>query len=510
MRIPIPERIRARPVLIFIVLVAVAQLLEKTDITFTLLTATYISLFALGYNVGGGFYYLAGAFVFFNGTISALLGILFKIFLREPGQTNLLVPNKTMEAYCLGMAAIVLAAALSRRFIPRRGILSGVAAGESMKQAALGCLVVGITLLVLTGTSRLTQDTVVSAVSQINHFTQMGLILATSYEIHHSGGKRSSNWIVWTTGLALFFAGVFNFSKEGMFGPMLSWLIPAVVLQFNFSRKQIVGGLIVGFIVIHYLVPFSQYGRYLRKDDGGSNIVGSLGLLAHPEATRKLYLEQEVTADLEGAPHYFNQPEGIFDREEMLSIDDAIINYSDQGNFIGLEPTTGAFLNAIPHFIWKDKPEVLGGNYYGRELGILDPEDTTTGISFSLIGDAYHQEGFIGVALIVPFVAFVFFFIGDSLAGDTRKSPWGLLLIALSSHVAAEGLIAGVVYLSTYGVVGVILIATMAKYVLPIFGNLLTGSERTRVRRTLDFRPVVRGSRINPLLRQPDSEAPTN
>ena len=510
MRIPIPERFRARSTVIFIVVVFIAQLLEKTDVTFALLTSAYIALFAIGFNVGGGIYYLAGAFIFFNGTISALIGILYKIFLGEPGQTHLIVPNRTLEAYCLGMFGMVCAAALSRRLIPRRGILADVAAGDSMKQAALGCLVLGFALQLLVGIQKVDEATVVSAVAQLNHFSTMAIILGTSYEIRHSGGKSSSNWIVWVAALTLFASGVFSFSKEGMLGPMLDWLIPAVVLQFNFSRKQVVGGLIAGFIVLHYLVPFSQYGRYLRTDNGGGNVAGSLGLLAHPEATRKLYLEQQETQNLDGAPHYFDKPAGIFDREEMLSVDDALINWTDQGNYRGFSPTIAAFANVVPRFIWKDKPSMLTGNEYGQELGIVSEDDTTTGISFSLVGDAYHQDGFIGVALLVPFVTFVFFMIGDSLAGDTRRSPWGLLLIALSSHVAAEGLLEGVIYLATYGVLAVFLIAILAKYALPVFANLLTGSERTRVRRTIDFRPVVRGSRINPLLREPEPETPNH
>ena len=510
MRIPIPERFRARPVFIFIVLVAIAQLFEKTDITFTLLTSVYIALFSIGYNIGGGLYYLAGAFIFFNGTISAIVGIIVKIVLNEPGQSNLLAPNTTMEAYCLGMAGMVCAAALSRRLIPREGILANIAAGDSMKQAALGCLVLGIFLQFYVGIQRVASVSLVSAVAQINHFTTMAIILGTSYQIHHSKGKSSSNWIVWTGGLALFSSGVVIFSKEGMFGPMIDWLIPGIVLRFNYSRKQLVGALIVGFIIVHYLVPFSQYGRYLRTDEGGGNVAGAIGLLRHPEATRQLYLEQEESQDDHGAPHYFNQPQGIFDREEMLSADDALIAYSNQGNFRGIDPTIAAFANIVPRFIWRDKPGVLTGNEYGREIGILGDDDLTTGISFSLVGDAYHEAGFTGVALLVPLVTFVFFIIGDSLTGDTRKSPWGLLLIALSAHIAPEGLIPGVVYLSTYGAFAVFIIATLTKYALPIFANLLTGSERTRVRRTLEFRPVVRGSRINPLVRQPDPEAPGN
>ena len=510
MRLPIPERFKLRGTLIFIVLVVMAQQIEKTDVTFSLLTATYIALFTVGYNLGGGLFYLAGAYIFFNGVLSCIVGILYKILTGEPGQSNLLVPNKTLEAYCLGMAGMVLAAALSRRFLPRRGLLADFAAGEAMKQAALGCLILGILIQFASEGASLNSASLSSALGQINHFIQMAIILGTSYEIHHSQGKKSSNWIVWTAGLWLFFFGVIVFSKEGMFISLFSWLIPAVVLRFDFSRKQILGALVVAFIVIHYLVPFSQYGRYLRTETGGGNAVGAFALLSHPEETRRLYLEQEEAQDIAGGPHYYDTPAGIFDREQMLAIDDDLINYSDQGNFRGFTPLIASFENVVPRFLWKDKPITGFGNQYGREIGILSEDDETTGISFSPTGDAYHQDGLVGVVLLVPFVTFIFFFIGDSLAGDTRLSPWGLLLIALSAHFAPEGLLEGTIYLASYGALAVVIIALLARYVLPIFANLLTGSERTRVRRTIDFRPVVRGSRINPLLRQPDPESPGN
>ena len=510
MRFPLPERFKLRGTVIFIVLVVLAQQLERTSVTFSLLTAVYISLFAIGFNIGGGLYYLAGAFIFFNGTLSCIAGIVYKIVVMEPGNSNLLLPNKTMEAYCLGMAGMVVAAAFSRRLVPKRGLLVNMAAGESMKKAALGCLVIGILVQLATSSAGQNAASVSSALGQINHFIQMAVILGTAYEIQHSNGKRSSNWIVWIAGLWLFTFGLIVFSKEGMFISLFSWLIPAIVLRFDFSRKQIVGGLLVAYFLVHYLVPFSQYGRALRTDNGGGNAAGAFALLLHPEGTRRLYLEQEQNEEIDGAPHYYNDAAGLADREQMLAYDDALISYTDQGNYRGYTPTIEAFENIIPRFIWKGKPAVLLGNEYGHEIGVLGEDDLTTGISFSPIGDAYHQDGFLGVLLIIPFVTFVLFFIGDTISGDTRVSPWGLLLIALSSHIAPEGLVTGAVYLASYGAFAVVFIALLSRFVLPVFANLLTGSERTRVRRTMEFRPVVRGSRINPLLRQPEPESPPN
>ena len=499
-----------RNTIILIVLIVLAQQLEGTDTTFSLLTAVYLALFAIGFNAGGGLYFLAGAYIFFNGMLSCIVGLLYKISVGEASQSNLLLPTRTMEAYCLGMAGMAAAAAISRRLIPRRGLIANLAAGDSMKQAALGCLIVGIIIQIGSAGGLQNAASVSSALGQINHFIQMAIILGTSYEIRHSNGKSSSNWIVWVAGLWLFFFGVIVFSKEGMFISLVSWLIPAIVLRFDFSKKQLFGGAVVVFILLHYLVPFSQYGRNLRSETGGANTAGAFGLLSHPEQTRRLYLEQSEVDDDHGAPHYYDKPAGLFDREQMIAFDDALISYTDQGNYRGFIVTIEGYENIIPRFIWKSKPATLTGNEYGREIGVLGDDDVTTGISFSPTGDAYHQDGLFGVLVLVPFVTFVFFMVGDSLAGDTRVSPWGLLLIALSSHAAPEGLLNGTIYLSSYGAFAVVIIALLAKYVLPIFANLLTGSERTRVRRTMEFRPMVRGSRINPLLRQPDPEPPAS
>ena len=510
MRFPLPERFKLRGTIIFIVAVVLAQQIEKTDVTFSLLTAIYIALFTIGFNVGGGLYYLAGAYIFFNGAFSCIFGILFKILVGEPGDSNLLLPVKTMEAYCLGMAGMVVAAALSRRLVPRRGLLANMAAGDAMKKAALGCLIVGILIQLVTSSGVGSTASISSALGQINHFIQMAIILGTTYEIRHSNGKRSSNWIVWTAGLWLFVFGVIVFSKEGMFISLFSWFIPAVVLRFDFSRKQIIGGFAAAFIIIYYLVPFSQYGRQLRTENGGGNATGALALLSHPQATRQLYLEQQQDEDINGAPHYYNDAAGLADREQMLAYDDAIINYAEQGNFRGFTPTIEALENIIPRFLWSGKPATLTGNEYGHEIGVLSEDDFTTGISFSPVGDAYHQEGLLGVIVVIPFITFLLFIVGDTLAGDTRVSPWGLLLIALSSNAAPEGLVSGTVYLASYGAFAVVFIALLSRYVLPVFANLLTGSERTRVRRTLEFRPIVRGSRINPLLRQPEPDTRPN
>ncbi len=505
MRIPFPERFRLKHVIVFVIVMAAAQQVEGTNVTFTLLTAAYSILFALAFNAGSGMNLLAGSFIFFNGVQSALLGLIYKILIGEPGERNLISPNLTMGVYCVGMAAMGIAAFFSSRVIVKPALLSSMTVGDNMKKAAIGCLVCGVAAQFVIGTTT-EGASFGSALAQVNHFNQMAIILGTTYQITHSKGKSSSNWIVWSAGLWIFFLGIISFSKEGMFTPIVAWLLSAAVLRYEFSKKQVILGGIAIFFLLYYLVPYSQYGRVLRTDTNQANYVGSFALLSHPQETRDLYNAQQEDEVDHGGPHLYDTPQGIMDREQMLGIDDALITYTDQGNVATLLPLFQAFGNAVPHVLWNNKQLVFTGNDYAREIGVLPQEDDTTGIAFSPVADAFHEATWFGATVVMTLLFFAFFTVGDSLAGDTRKSPWGLLLAALSAHVAAEGLLGGAVYIMTFGCFAVVLIAFLARYVLPLAVNLMTGGERTQARATSQFTNVVQGSRINPLLRQADTE----
>ena len=112
--------------------------------------------------------------------------------------------------------------------------------------------------------------------------------------------------------------------------------------------------------------------------------------------------------------------------------------------------------NLVPHFIWPDKPLIALGNIYSHEIGLAHystegEDDTTTGISFSPTADAFHMAKWSGVLLIGPALWFTCFFAMDYVCGDTRKSQWGLLMVAMCSHIAPEGMMSGPFYLTTIG-----------------------------------------------------------
>ena len=134
MRFPAPDRLNMRHISLLAAAVFVGQILVGTDFLFAVLTAVYTLLWASAFNVAGGIRYPSGAFIFFNGFISIIVGLGFKVLLGQPGERNLHVPIATMFCYCVGMAGMLVAAFLCRELRHEGGYLSGFDSLAAMKQ----------------------------------------------------------------------------------------------------------------------------------------------------------------------------------------------------------------------------------------------------------------------------------------------------------------------------------------------------------------------------------------
>ena len=434
--------------------------------------------------------YLSGAFIFFNGILSAILGLTVKCLVNEPGESHLASPIVTMLAYCTAMAGMGLAGYLSHRIRRKNSLLPAMAEGDMMKHAAQGCLALGILVQLLTLFGNHASGSILSVLRQLNYFTLMAILLATVYEVRRTGGTRSTNWVVFIGGIWLFCFGLVGFSKEGMFTPLVLWLLPSIAMGYNFSKKQLIVGAFVVLFGFYYLVPYSQVVRNFRSENNSllEDIHTAEFYLSDLKETRKLYLvSAENGDDYESAPHFYRESQGLFDRLEMLAYDDALITVTDQGTPFGLGPVYFTYINIVPHFLWPSKPTIGFGNVFAHEIGVLAENDETTGISFSPVGEAYHEAAWWGVGLLLPGIVFLLFLVTDSLAGDVRISPWGFLPISVAVNVAPEGGLTGAISMTTYGAVVLILVALLSRYVFPLLWPLVIGGSRTRVRPTMNF-----------------------
>ena len=483
MRLPFPERVPLVSVFYFAGILCAIQQFQGTNATFSLLCFFYIVVAALAFNLAGGLTRTSGAFIFFNATLGVIIGLCVKVYVGEAADTNLSVPLLTMGVYLCGMIMMLVATYISKKLSTKRAILGKMVTDSNLQTATVGCLVAGILMIVAQGILPSGNGTVISALNQLNRFLPLAVILGVINSIRRSGGTRCVNLPVLIAGGIAFVLGVLNYSKEGMFAPLASFLLAAASQRYKVSRIQIVGAILATVFMFQFMVPYSQYGRNYREESGAINLQTSLSLLSHLGYVREQFRETSAGAYEERVLGYYNQPQGFFDRLEMISIDDALNNVTQRSGTYGIYPVVVALENVVPHFIWPDKPVLLSGNIYAHEVGILGEEDETTGISFSSTASSFHLLGWKGIFLLAPAVWLCLFTIFDSLCGDTRKTPWGLLVLVLYAHAAPEGDIGAVIYMCVYTVIAIVFAAVLGAYVMPIIGTFFIGPEGIIIRR---------------------------
>lgn len=467
MRFPYPERIPFSGAAIFAIALFIVQRMEGTPIYFCAGSLLFILIATLAFNTAGGLARASGAYIFFYSLLVVVIGLVYKAYLREPADSNLADPRTTIEVYVAGISAMFVAAFLSRRFSRKTGLLEHLLKDSQMYRSSIGCLVAGIfasSLIALLGKSG---ERIQTAFNQLNNLIPLAIILGVIYEIRRTEGRRSVNlFIVVGMVYQFVFYGILTFSKQGMLTPLVSWFLAAWSQRYRFSRIQVLGGLMAAWVIFQYLVPYSQYARDAVDADAGRSERAALALqlLEEPEVARKEY----STVDIHGLNSYYNTYQGFWDRLQFISADDALINITDQGKVFGLLPLQAMTLNAIPRVFWPNKPSLNFGNLYAHQIGGISEEDTTTGISFSPTSEAYHMAKWTGVVVIAPLLWSLFFLVYDSLFGDLRRTPWGLLAAVLIAHFAPEGGMTGVIYLLTFGTEIFVFCALFATWVAPL------------------------------------------
>jgi hypothetical protein len=495
MRIPFPIRIPLSYASAFGLILSVTQLVEGTPAEFCLYTFAFVVIATAAFNIAGGFSRPSGSYIFFYAVLAVILGLTYKAFLGEPADSNLLVPMTTMRVYVGGISMMLGAAFLKKLVLPKKGLLEGTEERVDLKAASLGCIVLGLAIYTFgaitvqtSGTAEerfaASSGTVFSALNQINKFIPLGLILGVTYTIKSSGGRRFLNSTVAVgTILSIILFGIIGTSKQGLFEPIACVMIAAGALRYRFSIGQVLTFVLGMGFAFSYLVPYIQAAKsavqgatYLETAENAYALLTDLNYTREQQQGYPLSYDE----DDEFSVHYYNTRQGIFDRLQMISIDDALNDVTEQGHVFGLTPLLYDVYNLVPHFIWADKPVVALGNIYSHEIrrahySTASEEDNTTGISFSPTADAFHMARWTGIFLVAPALWFGCFFVMDWVCGDTRKTPWGMLVVAICAHTAPEGMMSGPFYLMTVGPATVVLVSLLATHVLPHVGNILPG-----------------------------------
>jgi hypothetical protein len=473
-----PSRVPPSWVFLFAVSGLVVQQVEGTEPVFSALYFTFVILSMLAFNTAGGFTRIAGAYYFWFSLLVCICGVTTKMFLGEPGESNLLSPDLTMTCYVIAALMFLVVATILKQLDLRHYEFGAGGRSESVNYTAagLGCIITTTVIGQAGSLFGVAPGGLLSALNQLNQFLPLGIILATIGAIEDSNGKRSFNFVN-ILGMTQFFCvGVATFSKQGMITPFVCWLVGAMYMRFKMHRSHQFGIVLIVFLSFFVFSPLSQSRDLLVDGQSyGDRLLFGLDRMIHIQEVRE---HVKSYGDFVPSHSYFSsQQNGLVGRLTMVGIDDALINYSSTAEPLGIGPVEDDFLNFIPHVIAPNKADPLTGNFYAHEVGgMVADDDTGTGISFSPVAEAFRTDRWIGLFLILPGVWLLLFASTEFICGDARQAPWSLLPILLYSHVAPEGLLSGQVYLIGYGNGAVLLAILFCTRVAPTLGRLFYGS----------------------------------
>lgn len=105
----------------------------------------------------------------------------------------------------------------------------------------------------------------------------------------------------------------------------------------------------------------------------------------------------------------------------LLKIFDRVIEKTGTSTPYALgESYIHGFGTFIPRFMWKDKPNLNIGNYFGRKYEIIGSEDNLTNISPSLITEMYMNFGILGIVGGMMLLAILHIFIDQLFYTNTK------------------------------------------------------------------------------------------
>ena len=476
-RLFLPRQVSMLYVGAFAITLMIVQQLDRTNLYFSLCSFSFVLLAGITFNLAGGFTTPSGGYVFFYSVLGVILGLSWKAVLGEPAQSNLFEPHLTITVFLAGMFAMLISVIVSKRLTRKRPLLSDLSSLSNLQSASTGCLIFSLFIYIIGFHVQHSNGGLFSALIQINRFSELAILLGVTYQIRKSGGRSSVNFpALAATGLLWLEGGLLSFSKQAMFTPLICWVLAAAAQGYRISKTQLLSGALFVVFMIRFMVPYAQYGRSVAADSFTGNLVVSVHLLSTLGSVRDRYLSNERANNAGEHNGYFNTPQGLLERLEMLYPDSTIIEATERLGPYGLYPILADLQNLVPHLFWANKPVIRWGNVFAHEtLTPLEEEDESTGISYSPTGEAYRLAKFPGVLFLAPVIwtcTFVWF---DSLCGDVRKSPWGLLAITLFAHVAPEGLLDGCIYMMGYGAFAIIVAAFSATHIMPHIGTIFSG-----------------------------------
>ncbi len=199
---------------------------------------------------------------------------------------------------------------------------------------------------------------VVSALTQVNVFGSLGIILATIGAVKDSGGRRSVNAVSAATILYFEYLGLSSYSKQALITPMVCWAVGVFYARLRVRFVHVVAIIFLALITFGFISPLSASRDLAEGMNDTQHLALAWYFLNHPIELQNHAKSLNFSKEM-GVEEYYDTPQGsLIERLSMIPPDDELLAYTAQGHYEGMAPVYQNFGNLVPHFLNPDKQQV--------------------------------------------------------------------------------------------------------------------------------------------------------
>ena len=479
------------------VLLFAFQLLSGTMPLFALLVFVFSVLTYFSVKAAGGLRSLMGICVSLFAVQNVLFSQVAKVFFWQPADKPLMWPLETIGIYCLTMAGIALAGALSIKlgFQRRKPWFTPEVDPQRLKWMAIICTVLSVGQML--GAYGVSQETGQASaggfhgfLANLSYLPPLAVASGTAYYILSSNGRRSFGPI---NALAIVITSIVGLVLALRHTTIEAFIIYFVTCwAFRFRFRPIHYAVLFGgwYIATFILFPYALYARdFVRSRNMEANIGKATNMLGEIITNPAKFQAKAIPKGPRYRFLYYDGNRPTLERFSVIVIADAIVDATLRSGTTEFDSLAPALAMAVPRILLPDKPN-HATSLSRREPGIAAKHDNTTGVTTGFACDAFSCFGWPG-AFLLPFVFSFLLFSAYRLVIDTGLwyNIFAIAWLSQLSYIYAEASLAVILILICLGPIVYSLVLLSINWLVDL--ALLNERRREATRRRATVGPTA-------------------
>lgn len=258
----------------------------------------------------------------------------------------------------------------------------------------------------------------------------LALVVAVDRRIRSTEGRHSFGLAAAVPWLAAVFFGFIDSVRTAMLAPSIVYVAVCFLRGYRFRLRHYIA---MGAVVLLFFTVISPLALYSRGLVAGrtlrNRVLFSYQALSVLNDRSALMAETDQT---QGSREEYFSRRGtyVLSRLSLIRADSTIVDAAAGGARYGFMPTLIAAAEAVPRFLYKNKPTYTNAqDYIGHFAGMAPDGLTNTYTQFSAVGDSFGAFGWLGVILFPFFVFPLIFIIYESMFDLSQ--PWGTVMLGM-------------------------------------------------------------------------------